>query len=140
MSKSSMANRRSRLPIITDMQITAADATVLASSRAPPSSSISPLMPSPPTPPPSKSLPPKATPSPWISIFPPCADQPLRRQFFAGKRGYTPAILYEYQNKRLTKLSLRKWLILKGASSIDCSTGKDTEEKKSDSRAAALQT
>jgi len=33
----------------------------------------------------------------------------LRRQFFAGKIGYyTPAILYEYQNKRLTKFAFRK--------------------------------
>ena len=53
---------------------------------------------------------------------------------------YTPAILYECQNKRLTKFAFRKWLILKGASSIDYSTGKETGEKKSDSRAAAFQT
>src|SRR5713101_2163358 len=140
MSKFLMATRRSRLPIRTDMEIRVADATVLASSRAPPSSSISRQTLSSPIPRPSRSILPKATPSPWVSTFPPFGDQPLRRQFFAGKRGYTPAILYECQNKRLTKFTFRKWLILKGASSIDCSTGKDTGEKKSDGRADSFQT
>jgi len=53
---------------------------------------------------------------------------------------YTPAILYECQNKRLTKFTFRKWLILKGASSLVCSTRKDAGEKKSDSRATAFRT
>src|SRR6266567_5190428 len=43
---------------------------------------------------------------------------------------YTPGSLYECQNKRLTKFALRKWLILKDASSIDCALGKTPGKRK----------
>jgi hypothetical protein len=33
---------------------------------------------------------------------------------FSWRRGYTPGILYEYQNKGVVKFAIRKWMKRKG--------------------------
>src|SRR6266436_2424813 len=50
---------------------------------------------------------------------------------------HTPGILYEFQNKGLTKLAFRKLLILNGAFSVDGSKWEDTGEKKNGTTASA---
>ncbi len=50
---------------------------------------------------------------------------------------HTPGILYECQNKGLTKLAFRKLLILNGAFSVDGSKWEDTGEKKNGTTASA---
>src|SRR6266568_5812921 len=50
---------------------------------------------------------------------------------------HTPGILYECQNKGLTKLAFRKLLILNGAFSVDGSKRENTGERKNGTTASA---